>query len=724
VSDPAPGVSLKKHATSIALILVALGVGFYAYFVDRGSVTDTERKRRENDVFPAYRREDVQRVELAAGGVTLAVGRDLKADGGEVAWRLTSPRVENADPAAVEKLLGAIEFASIVRKVGPGSAAGLDAPRLWGTLDMGRLVYHFALGGPAPSPEGAAYLRVDGEGTYVVSRDLVTALQKGADAYRERTVVPYLSLDLAKLEVAAAAGSFTITRVDATSFLLPDLGLRASRDALDRVWSAFAEMRAEAFLDDAEADRATAGPAFTIRMTPKDAGKPAGELLVGDVCPGHPEDVVVVRKLPTRLSACAPKGVLSGLGIGQAALVDRRLFAAHADEIEELRVESVPAGQRVEIARKGNGWHERAPRDRELERDEAEAATALVNALARAEGTDVARADPKAAFEARARVTVTRAAEGGGDEVVLLGPASVDRGASVRRLADGAVMHLPPDVARKLLPRETAIRARDLFTPPLEGRTPARLAMRCDGVVQELARDNGVWTFHDPKGFAADATTVLQIVDAVARAKAEAWVADADDGTFGFDRSTCRVSLAFEEDAGERTVGLVFGREGEGGVYARLEGEPGVFVVARSVRQALPRWAIDRTGFRVDQAAITGVTLTRAGKRVVLTRSGAELVLADGGVTDVAQRVSDALPALSPDEALHPGPPRPDEGLSPPVLDVRIHLAGDGGARDVHFIVGLTGLRNDTRVHYARLDGVDATFAIAEGRLAPLFDAF
>ena len=180
--------------------------------------------------------------------------------------------------------------------------------------------------------------------------------------------------------------------------------------------------------------------------------------------------------------------------------------------------------------------------------------------------------------------------------------------------------------------------------------------------------------------------------------------------------------LATDFPSGVTELGATVAAPTKSGTTTCLQSE--CWPVARSVRQALPRWAIDRTGFRVDQAAITGVTLTRAGKRVVLTRSGAELVLADGGVTDVAQRVSDALPALSPDEALHPGPPRPDEGLSPPVLDVRIHLAGDGGARDVHFIVGLTGLRNDTRVHYARLDGVDATFAIAEGRLAPLFDAF
>ncbi len=716
-------MKLAKHATSIALIVCAVVVATYAYVVDRGSVSDAERKQRENDVFPAYRREQVDRVELLRPGEDLVIERDLSVDGGDASWRLSSPRTEPADGAAVEKLLGALEFATIVRKVDATAAMGLDAPRVRGMLAMGKLVYHFVLGGSAPTPEGAAYLRVDGEGTYVVSRELTTELLRGADSYRTRTIVPYLSLDLSKLEVTSASGTVTIERMDETSFRLPARGLRASRVALDRIWSALAEMRAEAFLDDSAAERATAHPAFGIRMVPKETGKPPAELLVGDACPGHPEDVVVVRKTPTPLSACAPKGVLAGLATTEDSLVDKHLFAAHADETEELHIEALPTGTRVEIARKGTGWHERSPSDRDLTGEEADAASALVDALMRVEATRVERGDGGSLQPARSRATIKRV-ESGGDEIVELGPFSTDRKeAVVRRLADGALLYVPVEGARKLVPSEIALRAHAVFAPPIDGRTPVRLSVRCDEVNEELTRDENGWTLREPTGFVVDSSTLSGVMDAVAHARADAWVADADDGRFGFDKSTCNVTVAYADEAGARTVSLVFGGEGEGGFYTRVEGVPGIFVAPRSLRESLARWAIDRTAFRIDPVGIARVSLTRGGKRIDVFRDGDKLVGPDGGI-DLGASVEEAFATLAANEVVHIGGARPEEGLASPSLDVRVRVQFDGGGRDVHFVVGQATEHKDETMYYARIDAVNATFVIAKARLAPLLAPF
>jgi hypothetical protein len=722
----------KKHASTIVLVLCAIPLAIYA-FLDRKSISDAERKDRQADVFPAYRRQDVSRVELTISRTKLVVERRQgPGDAGDTEWWMTSPRDERADAAAVDKLLGDIEFAGIVRKVDPGIAT-FDAPRVTGVMSMGSVVYRFALGGDAPTPQGAAYFRVDGEGTFVVSKDFALSLTKAPDAYRERTVVPYLSLDLQRLEVKGGGAQFTLERMDDVSFRLPELGLRASRETLDRVWGALAEGRAESFLSDADADAALGPDPVTIAMKARDASRKDGVLAVGGPCPGHPEDIVIARRTPTRLSACVPKGMLPGLLLTSAELVDTRLFAARGDEVAELVLESVPPRKRVEIARKGTSWHERAPTDRELSPEEADAANALALALTKGEGTDPAAHDPKDPFPAVARVRIERG-EGKGEEVVELGPAS-NGVATVRRNADGATLHVSEALAHHLVPSEIVFRGKQVFPRSLEGKLATGLEATCDGNSQVLSRVGGVWVFDKPSGLPADAAIMGDVVNFVTRAQADSWVADADDGTFGFAQGGCSLVVTFDEDGGPHKVGILFGREAEGGgFFAHALGEEPIFLAAKSLHDDAGRLLVDRARFHVGAAEVDMLTLARDGKRLVLTvqvgksASGGgsatpRLVFADGGAADPDDKLVVALDGMRADAVIHLGAPVAAEGFARPSLDVRIKARADSGAKDVHFVVGESALVMKERMFYARVDGVDATYAIARDRLAPLLDA-
>src|SRR5439155_23285691 len=105
---------------------------------------------------------------------------------------------ERADSHAVDGLLGAFEFGTRIRTAPDDS---LGKVRVRGTMTMGRVTYSFSLGDAAPVPAGAAYLKLEGEGTVVASADLVKALLDDASTYRSRTVVPYLSIELAKMTI-------------------------------------------------------------------------------------------------------------------------------------------------------------------------------------------------------------------------------------------------------------------------------------------------------------------------------------------------------------------------------------------------------------------------------------------------------------------------------------------------------------------------------------------
>ena len=713
-------MKLRDHLTSIALVLAAAGAGVYA-FCDRGSVTAGEKKARTGSLFSAWRREDVTRIELLRGGDALVLGRTLGADSGDNAWHMISPRKDEADAASVDRLLQQLELANVIRSVEPGGGWGLTSPRLQGTLTMGELRFRFALGDAAPTPEGAAYLLVQ-EGTdaahvYVVSRDLVGELLKGADAYRARTIVPYLSIDLAKMEVRGPGGGFGIERVDATSFRLQEGGLRASRDRLDRVWRALAEMRAETFLSEADAKKATLARAFVITMTPKDASRATGEIVVGLPCPGHPEGVVVMRTAPAPLAACAPKGILEGLATTSESLVDRRLFAAHEDEIAELRLDASPGGVSIDLARKGTGWHERAPRDRDLTSDETDAANALVTVLAHAEGDVVQGGDPiRARAIVRSRVTALGEASSGlreeGLEVL-----AIEKETFVRRLVDGATLRVSSAIARKLSPRATALRGRQVWSSPVDGKPVRSITTRCRGVTEDVDRDGNAWNLRisapapaPGAHFDVDVPKVLELSEALARVKADAWVADADDGTFGLGADACRAALTIAEEAGPRTVGLVLGDEGEGGVYARVEGDAAVFVLPPLLRELAGTLLVDLHGFSSDVAAVRRVTLARRAQKPVVLETG------------LPEPVATALAELRADAVVHLGGALPGEGFGTPTLEITVERRADAGAATTRIVLGGATTARGKNMYFARISGVDATFLVARERVASLVD--
>jgi len=721
-------MNLRRHGTSLVLAALAIALGVWIW-MDRGSVTDSERAARPNDVFPAFRRDELSRVEIDEGTEKLVLAREVGGSGAggtsrspddrdaDAAWEIESPARGPADPEAVDQLLGALEFATWIRKVAPGAAPTFDAPRARGSIQMGKLVFHFALGGPAPSPEGSSYFEVDGS-VFVVSKELADQLSKGADAYKSRTIVPYLSLDLASIEVKSSAGDVVIERTGELTFEIESSHLRASREGLDKLWSALAEMRAESFAHGDPKD-----PVVTITMTPKD-GRPRGVILVGGACPGHADDLLVARTEPTPLAACAPRGILAGLEQTAEALADTRLFFAHEDEVEELSLASADGATKIELARKGSGWHARAPFDRDLTGDEVDAANAVATAVLRAQGTDVAPIAPDDPFTLRAHVRV-HGGEMKEDELVDVGEGA--HGWVVHRLADHARLAVTPEVARRLRPSKSALKGRDVIQPPLDPKDVISLVLRC-GTAQDLARDprSLKWTLASPRGYVADQAGALDLVDQIAHLRADAWIADADDGSFGFSQSKCDATLGAR---GGRTVALTLGRDGENGLYAIVSDSAGgaspVFLEPRVFRDAIARILVDRSGLGVDAAGASSIVLSRTGARIELKRVGGVLVgpTPDAALPTSVESIASALSTLRADDVVRLGPPAPDEGFDAPSLDVRAELESDGGKRTVHVRFGRDVLRKNQAMVYARVDGVDATFAVARERVDPIRNA-
>jgi hypothetical protein len=619
---------------------------------------------------------------------------------------------------------------------------------------VGSIGYRFLLGADTVSPEGAAYMRVEGEGTFVVGRSLKVQLLRGADAYRDRTLVPYGASDVARVEMRAPAGGVvTLERRGAAFRVGGTSGLRASRSEVDHLFEALADARAESFLDDAVADRAVGPRAKALVLLPRDPGKPRVSLLVGGACPSADgalaEDIVVVRLEPTRASACAARSLAQALDVTAEALVDESPFIAHADEIEELRIEPTDArGPHVELARRGNGWHERAPEDRDLDGDEVDSANGLVGALTGARALDAKPAAPGERFAVSARTTIVRT--GGASAVDALASPVTDALASpvtevvevaspdaagvvlARRVDDAAVLRLPRDVARRFEPHPIAIEGRAVWRAPVDPGEVLAIEDSCSRGPQRLQLGDGVWT---TRGFSVDNLTASSLAESFARAKADAWIAESDDGTFGFGRSgSCTVTLTLRpatEGGPPRRVGLIFGDQAEGGLYARPAEGRGVFLAPLALHDLASRPALDRGRFRLDLFSLSRVVLERSGARVVLARPrGGERLVRQGPELDGEARdetpgrsLERALAGLYAEFAVHAGPPEPDEGMDRPTLGIEATTRGDAGAPgETRISIGAPMRSGATDAYFARISGVDATFAVPRSVVSAILD--
>jgi hypothetical protein len=215
----------------------------------------------------------------------------------------------------------------------------------------------------------------------------------------------------------------------------------------------------------------------------------------------------------------------------------------------------------------------------------------------------------------------------------------------------------------------------------------------------------------------------VDLANAIAHAKAEAWVADEDDGTFGLGDGSCAVSLAFGEEGSTRASSIRLGAPTQGGVYAQLPPDPAVFVAPATLREMAARLLVDRSLVRVDTGRARTITLVRGEARLVLSRVGDALRLegqtdADGGTPALEA----ALASVFAQSVVHLGRARGDEGFDTPTLDIRVRLVADGGQGERHISIGSASTREGGNVYLARVSGVDATFAVPGAPIETLLD--
>lgn len=698
----------------------------------RDLASTNESAGREQNLFTAFRSEDVTRLELLENGQKLGVERGVGANG-SAEFKLVEPVKETADPATVDKLLSTLASARALRPVEQGPSAnalGLEKPSLRIVARTQKRSYQLELGGPAPMPEGARYVRISVEHEppqlMVVAKAVADDLAVELDAFRLRSLLAVNEAEVTRIEISSPKLNIHLERSSGTNFSIDDAEqqskILANRETLKSFFFQLSRLTASVFLSESEAETALGPTPAHFEIELKQA-KDKLRFDVGGSCPGDASQLVVVRRAPDIQRACAPRELEATLGLEASDFVDRRAFSLHVDEVEELDISGGKG--KFSLVRKGSGFVLRAASETLVE---LEAGNQRIAELLEAEGERVALAPGKlnsfGLDPAATSVTLHSSAARDADvvqQVVRVGNRDQNGNLLVYREQDGVVLRMPRELSRGFSVDSTLLYARKLTEFGLSSFISADIEH--DQAKQTLRRVNDGLTLDEPKGFDPDGVLSSDLVQTLGALTAERFVADKDDGSFGLQRSSLRVHFAFKNGDGVKVEHhLRFGDETALGVFASLEDDGPVFILSRSVRDTCQLSLLNRTVFPTSSDAFNSIALSAHGRSLLLVREGERLLVTPRGSfpQDRVPELLEALANLRPEAALHSGRALPDEGFAAPSLTLRL-TPRQGPAQTVSFGAGDSW--RSTSVFYVRVSNVDATFVMSQSKVRALRDA-
>jgi hypothetical protein len=520
--------------------------------------------------------------------------------------------------------------------------------------------------------------------------------------------------------------------------------VRVNANAIDNLFMTLGRVQAEAFLSDAEADR-MAKAEVTVTFIPRDSAAKPGILEIGGPCPGRDEHVIAIRREPSRASACIPKSALDELSTPAADFVDRTLLGAPLQEITEVSV--IRADRKVELARKGTQWHQRAPAERDVE---AAIGEGFIETLRKVNASRFLSDDPGTLGLSPPQATIRilsitpGAAPGGGDvertELLEVGAEQGDE-IVIRRVEDGAIAAVPRELAAPLLSGDLALRSRTIFKVPIQQFAALRI-VEAHGRTQHVTRTkDGAWRLAEPQGsgLAADLGLASEVAEVLGALQAERWVAADAGRSYGLDTPRLVIEATLGRERGEEgspepagdggtpeTIRIELGAPTADGSFARRDGDPAIFVAPKALEAAASRWLLDRAVFHMDPSEIVRATLSEGGgKRKLTVEHKDNLWRIQGAPDDAASNaraaaLRDALGDLMAEGAVTVGKSPKQEGLDKPELTLEVERKK---REPLKMVIGAGDSFRGTSIRYARRAGLDVTYAIAQSKVRPLLEA-
>jgi hypothetical protein len=569
-------------------------------------------------------------------------------------WQISMPFAAPADPAAVKKILAALEFLQASRRVAVGvdlKQLGLEPPRARLRVHMRGRSSPLELNLGAMDVSGTGlYLRYEGE-VVVVSSELQRRVDIGVDQWRERELVPFSAAEIDEIEVAVDTERPIRLEQRARRWVVragPGW-VRAAPGPVAQLLGALSGLYARHLAAGPVAVDPSSGR--SIRLS---ADGVTFVVRVGSACAGHHGERAVWRQLPDEppLRGCIDEEDAARLWPAKTRLYDTALTHLGASALERLSLSKRGDQEGVAVWREGVRWRVSAQGSSATEGRDAGPLLADGDLVAdwvarlravRATVEPVATAAELTQYGlGRAGLIVLHPEEGAEERLSFGQPTA--RGVPIRRGEELALSWAPPQVLALLEVSPHDLRSRRILA--LEPHEIARVrVVRASGHAEELVERAGDgWRVREPVEVRADpalmatlvgrlsALRVRRFVDAaeLARERGEGVVLQiglvVDDVSPGGKtlQSEVRLDLAYQPDG--RCLGKRLGKGGVGASSFELEPEDCRLIVERKAIRRL---------FDFNPAALRAVALSWPKGNVRFARG-------DGGWFDGDKRVDAA----------------------------------------------------------------------------------
>ncbi len=712
---------MRNRTVYTILVIAGLLVGFIFLF-ERGSMTTSEKMARKGRVFTEFKEDAVTGLEIVRKGKgKVVIERDmLKQKMDEEQWNITSPQALRADAAAVRQILSALDFLLVDRAVqGEKSAEfGLTDPRITASFTLNGKATTFRVGAEAKGEK--VYLATDSAPgmVYVVSPDIVEALDKGVNDLRDRKMVAATLDGVSRIVLKRPQGKVELEQQEERwRVKSADTWVLAAEDQARDLVNAVRDLEADEFIADGVKDAGLGKygldkPAVSIALTPKE-GEPV-TVALGKACPGE-EKRWYARVAGTGTVACVLEDIATVTERPLLRFQETRPAVFDVDDVEKVTLSS--GGRSLSLEKEEEKWT-LASGDVALDSD---AVDKMLRSLTETRATAVSVGDEAVSTlgAAAGGATFTLADDLGEVALEWFGGED-DETARMRRKDEPAVLTVPAVLTRGLTPEVLAFRSRTLENG--DENDAARIVIK-GPAAQTLERKEGIWTLVKPFEVAADAAAARTLAGLVATVKADAFVAPKAAPEHGLSAPWAEVTVTFEtlDDEAEgdakpkqKAVTLQLGAESEiGKRFARLKGaDPVVFTVGDDYENALSSPLIARDLLEIDDVNATTLSLATPEKTLKLVKTGDAWKAEDDTPVDTEAlgRIVADLGGIKTVSTAAFG--KEDVSFGETALTLSVTTTAEDAAAVKTITVGARSPNPTEDGYLARLEGVDATFVL------------
>jgi hypothetical protein len=166
---------------------------------------------------------------------------------------------------------------------------------------------------------------------------------------------------------------------------------------------------------------------------------------------------------------------------------------------------------------------------------------------------------------------------------------------------------------------------------------------------------------------------------------------------------------------------VVLGSAASDGVYAQHDDAKAVFVAPRLLAQQARGWLLNRAAMVIDPSSVERIRLELGERRLEVIAEGGRFTVEGDPQSQLGEQIRRALEQLMAERVIHLGPKTAADALDPPRARLSIDLTTTN--KPVVLLVGQRQVVDGAPVHVLRREGIDASFAVAEGRVTPLLEA-